>query len=273
VLNPILNASSIASIWGNRQLIRHLIQREIVGRYKGSFMGIIWSLLNPVFMLTIYTFVFSTIFKARWGSGPGEESKIQFATILFAGMIVNGLFTEVLNRAPGLILSNTTYVKKVVFPLEILSIVNIGSALFHCAVSLIVLIAAILIVDHHIHWTVLYVPLVLLPFTILSLGLSWILSSLGVFLRDVSQTVGLLTTVLGFLAPVFYPMSALPERYASAAMLNPLTLIVVQMRSIVIWGEQPDFEALLIYTAIATFIACGGFFWFQKTRGAFADVL
>lgn len=118
------------SLWRNRQLIVQMTKREVVSRYKGSALGLAWSFFNPVFMLIVYTFVFSVIFKMRWGVG-GEESKAQFAVVLFVGMIVHGLFAEVLNRAPGLILSNVNYVKKVVFPLEILPVISMGAALFH----------------------------------------------------------------------------------------------------------------------------------------------
>jgi lipopolysaccharide transport system permease protein len=139
------------SLWRNRQLILQMTQREVVGRYKGSVMGLAWSFFNPVFMLAVYTFVFSVIFKSRWGVG-GEESKTQFAVVLFVGMMVHGLFAEVHNRAPSLILSNVNYVKKVVFPLEILPVIAMGAALFHCLISLSVLLAAFLLFNGYLQW-------------------------------------------------------------------------------------------------------------------------
>ena len=199
----------VRSLWRNRQLIVQMTKREVVGRYKGSVMGLAWSFFNPVFMLTVYTFVFSVIFKSRWGP-VGEESKTQFAVVLFVGMIVHGLFAEVLNRAPSLILSNVNYVKKVVFPLEILPVIAIGAALFHTTISLCVLLTAFAIFNGYMNWTVVFTPLILLPLVILTTGLAWMLASLGVFLRDVGQTIGIVTTVLMFLAPVFYPVTALP---------------------------------------------------------------
>lgn len=235
-------------------------------------MGLAWSFLNPVFMLAVYTFVFSVVFKARWGLG-GEESKTQFAVVLFVGLIVHGLFAEVLNRAPGLVLSNINYVKKVVFPLEILPVVSMGAALFHSMVSLGVLLLASTIFNGYIHWTVVFAPVVLLPLVIVTLGLAWIFASLGVYLRDVGQTIGLITTVMMFLAPVFYPIAVLPQEFRPWLMANPLTFIIEQAREVLIWGRLPDWLGLGIYTLMALVVAWAGYVWFQKTRKGFADVI
>lgn len=261
------------SLWRNRQLIVQMTKREVVGRYKGSAMGLAWSLLNPVFMLVIYTIVFSEIFKSRWGGVGGDDSKTQFAVVLFVGMIVLSLFTEVLNRSPGLILSNVNYVKKVVFPIEILPVIAVGTSLFHSLISLGVLLAAFALFNGYLHWTVILTPLVLFPMIILALGFAWILASLGVFLRDVGQTIGLLTTVLMFLSPVFYPVSAVPEKLRPFIMANPLTFIIEQAREVLIWGHLPDWLGLGVYTLISVSIASAGYSWFQKTRKGFADVL
>jgi len=260
------------SLWSHRQLIIQMIKREVVGRYKGSIMGLTWSFFNPVIMLAVYTFVFSVVFKARWGIS-NEESKTQFALVLFVGMIVHGLFAEGLNRAPGLILSNVNYVKKVVFPLEILPIISIGAALFHSIVSLGVLLVAFATFNEYINWTSVFIPLVLLPLVILTLGMTWMLASIGVFIRDVGQTTGIITTILMFLAPVFYPISALPENFHIWLLLNPLTFIIEQAREVLIWGRSPDWIGLSIYTLVAITVAWLGFAWFQKTRKGFADVL
>ena len=260
------------SLWRNRQLIVQMTRREVAGRYKGSVLGLAWSFFNPVFMLAVYTFVFSVVFKARWGGG-GEESKTQFAVVLFVGMIVHGLFAEVLNRAPGLILSNVNYVKKVVFPLEILPVVSMGAALFHSFISLGVLLITFVLFNGYLHWTAVLAPLVLLPLAILTLGLAWMLASLGVFLRDVGHTIGVITTVMLFLAPVFYPITALPEEIRPWIMGNPLTFIIGQAREVLIWGRLPDWLGLGVYTLVATVVAGAGYAWFQKTRKGFADVL
>lgn len=260
------------NLWRHRQLVLQMTKREVSGRYKGSVMGLAWSFCNPVFMLIVYTFVFSVVFKARWGIG-GEESKAQFALILFVGMVVHGLFAEVLNRAPGLIVSNVNYVKKVVFPLEMLPVISLGVALFHAIISLGVLLSAFVIFNGFLHWTLVFAPIVVFPLLIMSLGFAWMFASIGVFLRDVGQITGIITTVMMFLAPVFYPVSALPESIRPWIMANPLTFIIEQVREVVIWGHMPDWSGLGIFTLIAFAVAWLGYVWFQKTRSGFADVL
>lgn len=262
----------LAGLWRNRQLIWQMARREVVGRYHGSVMGLAWSFFNPVLTLMVYTFVFSIVFKARWGTG-GDESKTQFAVVLFVGMIVNGLFAEVVNRAPALILSNVNYVKKVVFPLEILPAVSICAALFHSLISLGVLLIVFAIFNGYLHWTAVLIPLVLLPLAVLTLGLAWMLASLGVFLRDVGQTINIVTMVMMFLSPVFYPITAVPKEFRPFIMVNPLTFIIEQARQVLIWGHLPNWVGLGIYTFTAAIIAWFGYAWFQKTRKGFADVL
>ena len=265
-------AALARSLWQHRNLIMQMARREVVGRYRGSIMGLAWSFFNPILMLVVYTFVFSVVFKARWGTG-GEESQTGFAIALFVGMIVHGLFAEVLNRAPGLILSNINYVKKVIFPLEILPVVSLGAALFHTIISLGVLLAAILLINGSLAWTALFFPLIILPLLIATLGIAWFLASLGVFARDVVQTVGIFTTVMMFISPVFYPISALPEKFQIWLMLNPLTFVIEQSRAVMIFGKVPDWAGLGIYTAASLAVAWAGFWWFQKTRKGFADVI
>ena len=240
---PMTLLSLVRSWWRNRELMVQMTKREVVGRYKGSVLGLAWSFFNPVLMLTVYTFVFSVVFKARWGMGD-EETKTQFAVILFTGLIVHGLFADVLNRAPGLILSNVNYVKKVVFPLEILPGVAMGAALFHSAISLAVLLLAFVLVNGFLHWTVILAPLVFMPLVILILGLAWFLAALGVYLRDVGQTISILTMVLLFLSPIFYPVTALPEEFRPWLLVNPLTFIIEQARAVLIWGQLPDWVGL-----------------------------
>ena len=261
------------NLWRNRQLIAQMTKREVVSRYKGSAIGLAWSFFNPVFMLVVYTFVFSEVFKSRWGGIGGDDSKTQFAVVLFVGMIILSLFSEVINRAPGLILSNVNYVKKVVFPIEILPVIAMGAALFHSLISLSVLLGALVLFNGYLHWTAVFVPLVMLPLVILTTGLSWMLASLGVFLRDVGQTIGIVTTVLMFLSPVFYPVTAVPERFRPFIMANPLTFIIEQAREVLIWGHFPNWIGLGAYTLAATVVTWAGYAWFQKTRKGFADVL
>jgi lipopolysaccharide transport system permease protein len=261
-----------ASLWRNRDLVLQLISREILGRYRGSVMGLAWSFFNPLLMLLVYTFVFSVIFKARWAA-VGEESKADFAIILFVGLIVHGLFAECVNRAPSLILSNVNYVKKVIFPLEILGWVVLGSVLFHSTISVFVLLAAQVVLKHTLPWTVIFLPLVILPLSFGIMGICWLLSSIGVYLRDVGQTVLVLTTVLLFLSPVFYPITSVPQQVQVLLLLNPLTFIIEEARRVVIWGELPNWGGLALYSLASLLVAWLGFWWFQKTRKGFADVV
>ena len=247
-------------------------KREIIGRYQGSVLGLAWSFLNPIFMLTVYTFFFSIVFEARWGEFGGEN-KFDFAIILFSGLILHALFSECLMRAPVLVLSNTVYVKKMNFPIEILPWVTMGSAIFHFIVSFGVLLLGYGIIHSTLQWAIIFFPLILLPFFLLIMGFSWILASLGVYLRDIAQTMGLVTTSLLFLSPVFYPLSAMPEKYRPIFYLNPLTFVIEQERTIVLRGEIPDWKGLSIYLCVSLVVSWLGFFWFQKTRKGFVDVL
>ncbi len=251
-----------------------MVKREVMSRYKGSFLGLLWSLIIPILMLAIYTFVFSVVFKVRLDQDNGiYDDKTTFALLLFIGLIIYNLFSECLSRAPGLILANVNYVKKIIFPLEILPWVTLGSALFHAGISFLVLMAFLLIAGNSIHWTLILLPVVVLPLLLLIMGLSWLLASIGVFVRDIGQFIGLILTMMLFMSPIFYPASALPESVRSYLFLNPLTFIIEQTRAVILAGKLPDWSGLAIYYLIAVFTAWVGFMWFEKTRKGFADVV
>ncbi|MBM7063161.1 ABC transporter permease [Pseudomonas sp. UL073] len=268
---PVSPKAMVASLWCNRSLIKTLIQREVVGRYRGSLLGILWSFFNPIFMLTVYTFVFSYVFKARWSAGG--DSKTEFALVLFCGLMIFNLFAECVNRAPGLILSNANYVKKVVFPLEILPWVSVGVSLFHALISLTVWLIAYIILFGPPHSSIALLPVIITPLVLMVMGLSWILASLGVYLRDVAQFIGIITSTMMFISPIFYPAAALPDEYQKYLYMNPLTLVIEQARDILLWGKFPNYAALALYTLAAAMTAWAGFAWFQRTRKGFADVL
>jgi lipopolysaccharide transport system permease protein len=259
------------SLWRNRNLIRSLVRRDVVGRYRGSFLGILWSFFNPIFMLLVYTFVFSIVFKARWNSG--SDSKAEFALVLFAGLLVFNLFSECFNRAPSLILSNVNYVKKVVFPLEILPWVTLGSALFHAAASLVIWLCAHFILIGTPPITILWLPIVLIPLLFFIMGIAWALSALSVYFRDIVQLTGMATTVILFLSPIFYPVSALPERYRVLLNLNPISTVIETVRDVMYWGKAPNVNTFFVHLVLASVTLCLGFICFQKTRKGFSDVL
>lgn len=262
----------LRSLWQHRQLIVVFTKREIISRYRGSMIGLAWSVIIPILLLTVYTFVFSFVFKTRWGVGI-PEGRTFFAVVLFVGLIIYNLFAEMLSRGPNLIVNNTNYVKKVIFPLEILPVVSLCSALFQALISFGVLFVAMLIFNGSLHASILFLPLVILPFLIMALGFSWILAALGVFVRDLSQVMSIIVMMLMFLSPVFYPLTAVPPNLRNWLMLNPITDIINQARNVVIFGQAPDWQNLLIYTGISLLFAWFGFWWFQKTRQGFADVL
>jgi lipopolysaccharide transport system permease protein len=260
------------SLWRNRNLWWLMTRRDVVGRYRGSVFGLSWSFFNPILMLFIYTFVFSVVFKARWDIGQ-NDSKTNFAIVLFIGLIVHGLFAECINRAPGLILSNVNLVKRVVFPLEILPFVAIASALFHMMASMVILIFAMLVFSSTLPWTIFLFPMVLLPFLFATAGFSLFLAATGVYVRDIGQITGVVTSILLFLAPVFYPISALPKDYQILLHLNPLTFVIEESRKVIIWGYFPNFIGWLIYFTSSLVILWLGFWWFQRARKGFADVI
>lgn len=251
-----------------------MVKREVMSRYKGSFLGLFWSLINPILMLAVYTFVFSVVFTVRLDQDSGlYDDKTSFAIVLFAGLIIFNLFSECISRAPGLILANVNYVKKVIFPLEILPWVTLGSALFHTGISFLVLLVFLLVTGHPIYWTVFCLPVVILPLLLLVMGFMWLLASIGVFVRDIGQFISLILTAMLFMSPIFYPASALPESIRNYLFLNPLTFIIEQTRAVILAGNLPDWGGLAIYYIIALFTAWVGLLWFEKTRRGFADVL
>jgi lipopolysaccharide transport system permease protein len=260
-----------ASAWRHRSLVLSLIRRDVLGRYRGSMMGVLWSFFNPLLMLAVYTFVFSVVFGARWD--VDTQSKADFALILFAGLLIFNVFAECVTRAPTLVLAYPNYVKKIVFPLEILPWVALGSALFHAVVSLAVFLLGFAVIRGLPPPTVMCLPLVVAPLLLLVLGLTWLLAALGVYVRDISQVVGILTTTLMFMTPIFYPADALPDQYRWLVLVNPMASIVEQTRDVLYWGQLPDLGGWALTLMASAAVAWLGFTWFQKTRRGFADVL
>ncbi len=264
-----LNAM-FGSFLNNFPLIKRMSIRDVVGRYNDSMLGLAWSFFNPLLMLTIYTFVFSVVFKSRWSVNGGSS---EFALFLFVGMIVHGLLAECVNAAPSLILSNANFVKKVVFPLEVLPWVSLLSATFHAVISIAILLAAALLVRGGLPWTTLQFPLIYIPLALFTLGIAWFVAALGVYVRDVAQITTLFTTALMFLSGVFYPLSALPDQFRFLVELNPLAYLIQESRHVLLEGISLQFSKWLWMTGISMACAWLGFTWFQRTRSGFADVV
>lgn len=261
------------NIYHYRYLIFQMTKREISQRYRGSALGIVWSFLIPLLMLIVYTFVFSVVFKARWGDQSVEENQINFAITLFSGLIVFNLFADLVSRAPTLILGNVNYVKKVIFPLEILPLVSLGVVLFHSFINLLVLLVVQIIYKGYIPVTALYLPLILLPLLLAGLGASWFLASLTVYIRDVAIATGVFISILLYMSAVFFPISVLPEDFQRLIRLNPLAVVIEESRNALIFGVPPKISELSVLFLLGIGIAISGLLWFQKTRKGFADVL
>jgi len=227
--------------------------------------------LIPLCMLVVYTVIFTRVFNARW---PGAgDSDSHFAFMLFLGLIFHGLLTECMQKAPNLVLNEAYLVKKLVFPLDVLAWTSVVQATLHAVCSLLVLVCIILIAGYELHFTILLLPLILTPFLLLVTAVSWVLSALGVYFRDLNQVMGLVATLLLFISPVFYPVESLPAALQSYVYLNPLTLIIEQSRQVVIMGETPNWTALTLYAVISISAFVLAHRSFVKAQRGFADVL
>lgn len=259
------------SLWKNRSLILILSKRDVISKYRGSVGGIFWSVINPLFMLSVYTFVFSVVFNARW---PGlSSSKIEFALVLFSGLIIFNFFSECIGRAPAIIVSNGNFVKKVVFPVEILPLVLVITSLFHFCISFIVMLVAYFLFNGVPTVTLLISPIIIIPVVFFTAGFTFCFASIGVFLRDINQFIGIALTVFMFMSPIFYSAQALPPAYREVLYLNPLALVIEQFRGMLFMGKQPNWLIFVVQIFVSLVVFWLGYMWFQKTRKGFADVL
>lgn len=271
-LHPASPKALLLGIWRQKKLIVALTKREIEGRYKGSLFGIFWSVLTPLIMVSVFTFVFGEIFQTKW-AGAKNTNHLDFAAALFAGLLVYNLFAECIGKAPYLITSNSNYVKKIVFPLEVLSVVTVLAALFHFAVAYAVVIVLVLFSSWELTWTVLLTPLIVLPMLMLIMGLTWGLSALGVFLRDIGQIIQPVLTALMFLSPIFYPLSSVSPKLRWIYHLNPLTFVVEDLRGALLHQQGPNWQHWLVFTLLCAVTMGLGFLFFQRTRKGFSDVI
>jgi len=266
-LNPI---GLFYNLYGHRSLLQQAVQREVRQRYQGSFLGVAWSLATPLLTLIIYTFVFSVVLKAHFGD---SDSPLEYGLTLFAGLIAFNLFAETVSHAPMTIVTKRNFVKRVVFPLEILPVVIMGSGLINALISLLVLIAGLWLVLGSVSSTFILVSLMMMPLIGYALGLSWFFSSLGVFVRDLNPVMLVAIRMLFYLSAVFYPITRVPEEVQHVLQLNPLVGIIDNFRRVVMWNKMPDWTSWAIVTAISFVVMLLGYAWFMKTKRAFADVL
>lgn len=255
-----------------RSLLWQFTIREVTSRYKGAFLGVLWSFLTPLMMLAVYTVVFGFIFGGRFGESE-SETRIDFALALFCGLNLFNLFAESVSRAPGVILTNPNFVTKVVFPLEILPISLVGGALVHFLVATIPLLLGVLITHALIPLTALFLIPLLVPLIFFCLGLCFFGASLGVFVRDISSLIGPMVTIVMFLSAVFYSVKNVPEPFRSIIQLNPLASLIDQARNAVIWGHGLEWGHYFAILGLSLVVLAAGHAMFVKTKGAFADVL
>lgn len=265
--------AAFASLFKHRRLLRDMATRDVAMRYKGSVLGVTWAFLQPLVLLAIYSFVFVVVFNARWASGSAPTGEIDFALFAFVGVIIHGVLGEVISRAPACIIANANYVQRVVFPLEILPVVIVVAACFQLALAVSILLAAAFIFGHASLIGILWLPLIAAPLMLFALGASWLLAATGVFLRDIGQLAGLVSSALMFLAPVFYPLSAVPEGYRAWLFLNPLTYPIEATRAALFDGVPPPLPGFVIYGVFSIVTAQLGYWAFQRARRGFVDVL
>lgn len=263
--------SPLAALFRNKSLVWEMSKREVLGRYRGASFGLAWSVISPFLMLGVYAFAFGTVMKSRWPQQAGGAHS--YAVILFVGLIMHGFLAECLTRAPTLVVGNPNYVKRVVFPLDVLPWSMMFSALFHALINAVVLAMLMLVLEHHLHPTLLFLPLIFLPLVLLAMGLSWILASAGVYLRDISQVMPVVTTAMLFLSSAIIPISVLSPHLQLLFHLNPLTFFIDEARMVVLMGEGPNWSALALATAGGLLVAWVGHAWFMATQRGFADVL
>lgn len=254
------------------RLIRQFVIRDVLSRYRGSYLGVFWSLLRPLAMLATYTVVFGFIFQSKLGNRP-DETKLDFTLALFCGLILFDFFAECLSRAPTLVLVNTNYVTKVVFPLEILPVMTVGAAFTQLVISFIPLLIALLCAHGSIPLTVLYLPVILVPLIILCLGMTWLLASLGVFIRDINSLVPVLVIIILYASAIFYSIKRVPEKFLPIVLYNPLAAVIDQTRNAVLWGIAPDWTRYGFVLLGSSLLMVLGYAFFMRTKSAFADVL
>jgi lipopolysaccharide transport system permease protein len=254
--------------------------RFFLARYRGTYLGAVWALVFPLIMLAVYTFIFNFVFSVRVSHEiPGAngvlqpETSSQYAIWLFLGMTVFGVFSEAVIRSCGLVLDNPNYVTKVVFPLEIMPVASLASAVMFSGFGFSLVLIGLLIFYPALHWTVLLLPVVMIPLLAIALGLSWFLASLAVFVRDVGNLVLIVVgQLLFFMTPIFYRADDLKD-WAWLARINPLAVVVESARKVVLYGQAPDWAGLGAVTLLGLIIMQCGYAWFIKSKRGFADVL
>jgi lipopolysaccharide transport system permease protein len=260
----------VASIWTNRSLIRSMVRRDIMARYKGSFGDILWTVINPVLLMATYFFVFGIVLDSRFGP---DGSRSGFALYFLAGMLPWLAFSEAIGRAPHSMVEHRNFIKKLVFPVEILPVTQVVAGLVTQGFAVVVFLIGLFIFRGDVPGTALWLPVLLVPQVLFTLGTAWFLAALGVFMRDLGQIIGFLLTLWFFLTPICYPEASLPEGSAAILGKNPIYVLVRGYRAIFLEHQAPAFHSMWKLWVVSGAVFLLGHAWFYKLRKSFADVI
>lgn len=262
---------AIKRIWHNRDLCLKIAQRDVLSRYKGSALGVLWPFIQQLLMLVAYTIVFGYVFKSRWPGLDGDP--VRLAIVIYSGLVSFNFFSEVVNKSATVIVNNTNYVKRVVFPLEILPVSVAIAAISNYMIGLFLLVIVEVVFGAGVDWSIFITIPIVFPILIMSIGLGYIISSTCLFVRDVEQVVLFLTSLLLFATPVFYPVTALPESVRWIVADSPLVFAVNSVRGIIVYSELPSIDVYFIQLMLSVLVFLFGLGWFERLKKGFADVV
>jgi len=269
VINPM---KIVMSFLQHRTLLYQFTVRNIKARHKGSYLGVFWMVLNPLLMMALYSFVFGVIFNGRYGM-MANETAVDYALGIFLSLTIFQLIAEVMGVSTTIILGHTNIVKKVVFPLEILPVASVGASIYHFMISICLVFAGILIFGQGISSLSLYLPVLILPVILFTLGIGWFFSSVGVYVRDLGQLMQFLSLALLYSSAVFYSLDMVPDQIYAILKYNPMVHIVEQARKIVLWDQPLQLRPVLYIYISSTCIFFFGYYVFMRLKKGFADVL
>ncbi|MGH7369426.1 MAG: ABC transporter permease, partial [Candidatus Methylomirabilaceae bacterium] len=264
------SVGALSGLYRHGALIRNFVKRDLQARYRGSAIGLMWSVVHPLVMLGLYTYIFSSILRVRVGAAEGTGS---FAIYLFCGLLPWNAFAEALNRSTGVVLEHANLIKRTIFPSQILPIYPVVSGIFNQLIGLGILLVALLVTSHPFSSLLLLLPAVLLFQFALTVGLAWIVAGLTVFVRDLGQLVGMVLTIWVFLTPIFYPPTLVPEQLRFLLAANPMYALVESYRCLILKGQLPPSADLAVLAFVALPVFVLGYWMFTRMQGAFADVI